>query len=273
MTITETRYSTDPVSAKAFGTQKLRDHFHIGGLFLPGKIKLVYSHYDRLMLGSCVATGAPLTLDHVSETGTASFLDRRELALLNIGEPGTVEVGGVVYSVQKGEVLYVGRGAGPVTMQGGRYYLVSAPAHRDIPTKLIRLSDARLVQLGDRRTANERVIMQFVHPEVYEGCQLVMGYTKLSPGSIWNTMPAHAHDHRMEAYLYFDLPDDGRVFHLMGEPEETRHIVMANEEAVLSPPWSIHSGAGTTSYCFCWAMAGDNVDFADVEMVPMGSLR
>ncbi|MFQ1702817.1 5-dehydro-4-deoxy-D-glucuronate isomerase [Loktanella agnita] len=275
MTIhTQTRYAIDPETVKGFDTTKLRDHFHVGDLFAAGEIRLVYSHYDRLILGSAVPEGTDLTLDAVPETGTPSFLDRREAAVLNIGETGTVTVEGTTHTLERGEVLYIGLGSGAVTFSGaGRFYVLSAPAHRKCPTKLIKLSDARRVEMGARETANERTIIQFLHPEVCESCQLLMGYTQFADGSIWNTMPAHLHDRRMEAYLYFDLPADQRVFHLMGKPEETRHIVMANEEAVISPPWSIHSGAGTSSYTFCWAMAGDNVDFTDMDMVAMGDLR
>ena len=274
MTQAETRYAIDPETAKGFDTQKLRDHFHVGDLFAEGVIKLVYSHYDRLILGSAVPAGGSLTLDEVPETGTKSFLERREAAFLNIGETGEIEVGGETHSLKNGEVLYVGLGSGPVTFKGkGRFYILSAPAHRACPTRLITLADARRVELGASETVNERVIIQFLHPEVCESCQLLMGYTQFGPGSIWNTMPAHLHERRMEAYLYFDLPEDARVFHFMGQPDETRHIVMANEEAVISPPWSIHCGAGTASYTFCWAMAGDNVDFTDMDMVPMEDLR
>jgi 4-deoxy-L-threo-5-hexosulose-uronate ketol-isomerase len=215
-----------------------------------------------------------LSLSHVPETGTPGFLDRREAGILNIGETGTVTVDGKAHVLATGEMLYIGMGAGPVTLSGkGRYYILSAPAHRNCPTRHITLNEARRVELGARETANERVILQFLHPDVCETCQLLAGYTQLAPGSIWNTMPAHVHDRRMEAYLYFDLPEDQRVFHLMGTPDETRHIVMANEDAVISPPWSIHSGAGTASYTFCWAMAGDNVDFTDMDMVEIRDLR
>ncbi len=271
---TETRYAIDPASAKALDTDGLRRHFHVGDLFAEGEVRLVYSHYDRLIVGSAVPGGQTLTLDHVEETGTPGFLDRREMGVLNIGEAGTVRVGGETHDLGRGEVLYIGMGAGPVAFGGaGRFYILSAPAHRTCPTRRITRTDARRVELGSRETANERVIIQFLHPEVIETCQLVMGYTEFQPGSLWNTMPAHLHDRRMEAYLYFDLPDEARVFHFMGQPEETRHIVMANEEVVISPPWSIHCGAGTAPYTFCWAMAGDNVDFTDMDMVPMGSLR
>lgn len=271
---TQTRYAIDPASAKSLDTEQLREHFHVGDLFAENEIKLVYSHYDRLILGSAVPNGSTLTLGKMDEAGTDSILDRREMGVLNIGASGTVDVGGLEYALDNGEVLYIGKGAGPVQFGGkGRFYILSAPAHKTYPTRLIKLADARRVELGARETANERVIIQFLHPEVCQSCQLVMGYTQFTEGSVWNTMPAHVHERRMEAYLYFDLPDDQRVFHLMGEPTETRHIIMANEEAVLSPPWSIHAGAGTASYKFCWAMAGDNVDFTDMDMVPMKTLR
>jgi len=270
----ETRYAIDPETAKALDTKGIRDHFHASGLFKEGEINLVYTHYDRLILGGAVPDRGELVLDQVKEAGTASLLDRRELGILNIGETGTVKVGGQSYEVGKGDVLYVGMGSGPVTFSGpARFYILSAPAHRTCPTKLITAKDARRVELGSAETSNERVILQFLHPEVAESCQLLMGYTQFAPGSVWNTMPAHLHDRRMEAYLYFELGPDQRVFHFMGKPEETRHLVMANEEAVISPPWSIHCGAGTGAYTFCWAMAGDNVDFTDMDMVAMGDLR
>ena len=274
MQISETRYAIDPPTAKTLDTEGMRKHFHVDGLFAAGEIKLVYSHYDRMIVGSAVPNGKTLTLDHDDATGTAGFLDRRELGILNIGEDADISVQGTTYRIAKGEVLYVGKGAGPVEMSGhGRFYLLSTPAHHAYPTKLITLKDARRVEMGSRETANERVIIQFLHPEVHETCQLLMGYTQFSAGSVWNTMPCHVHDRRMEAYLYYDLDADQRVFHFMGEPDQTRHIVMANEEAVISPPWSIHSGVGTGSYTFCWAMAGDNVDFTDMDMVAMEALR
>ncbi len=271
---TQTRHAIDPATARGLDTQALRDHFHVGGLFTPGEISLVYSHYDRLLLGAAVPNGDALTLDHVPETGTPSWLDRREAGILNIGDTGTVTVGGESYEMARGDILYIGLGAGPVSFAGaGRFYITSAPAHRACPTKLVTPAQARRVEMGSRETANERTIIQVLHPEVVETCQLLMGYTQFAEGSVWNTMPAHLHDRRMEAYLYFDLSDDQRVFHFMGEPSETRHLVVANEEAVISPPWSIHSGAGTGAYTFCWVMAGDNVDFTDMDMVPMESLR
>ncbi len=271
---TENRYAIDPETAKSLDTAGLRDHFHKDGLFKDGEINLLYTHYDRFILGSAVPAGKKLTLDKMDETGTPGFLDRREMGVLNIGDTGEVDVNGETHTLENGELLYIGMGSGPVTFKGaGRFYITSSPAHRSCPTKLIKAADARRVEMGSSETSNERVIIQFLHPEVCETCQLLMGYTQFMPGSVWNTMPAHLHDRRMEAYLYFDMPEDSRVFHFMGKPEETRHIVMANEEAVVSPPWSIHCGAGTTAYTFCWAMAGDNVDFTDMDMVAMDALR
>jgi 4-deoxy-L-threo-5-hexosulose-uronate ketol-isomerase len=274
MLTVETRHALDPDTSRHLDTEDLRGAFHAGGLFEPGEIRLVYTHYDRMILGGAVPGDGALTLDHVKETGTAGVLDRREMAVVNIGGPGTVEAGGAAHAMEKGDVLYLGRGSGPVTFSGaGRFYILSAPAHADFPARLIRIGEAKQVRLGSAETSNERTIYQFVHPDVMESCQLVVGYTQFAPGSVWNTMPAHLHDRRMEAYLYFDLAEDARVFHFMGEPQETRHIVMRNEEAVISPPWSIHCGCGTGAYTFCWAMAGDNVDYRDVEMVAMEDLR
>lgn len=271
---TESRYALDPEAAKGLDTEGLRRHFHKDGLFEEGEINLLYTHYDRFILGSAVPAGQALTLDHMSMTGTEGFLDRREMGILNIAERGNIRVAGESYTLDKGDILYIGKGAGPVVFEGlGRFYITSSPAHRTCRTRLIKPEGARRIEIGARETANERVIIQFLHPEVCDTCQLVMGYTQFKGGSLWNTMPAHVHDRRMEAYLYFDLPEAARVFHFMGQPDQTRHLVVANEEAVISPPWSIHCGAGTAAYSFCWAMAGDNVDFTDMDMVAMDELR
>jgi 4-deoxy-L-threo-5-hexosulose-uronate ketol-isomerase len=274
MQTSESRYAIDPVSAKSLSTEELREHFHVGNLFEDNKVMLVYSHYDRMILGSAVPSSGPLALVHMAETGTSAFLERREMAILNIGDEGNVAVDGTTYDLANGEVVYIGMGSGAVTFSGaGRFYILSAPAHHKYPTTHIRQADAKRIELGSQEQANKRVINQLLHPDVCKSCQLLMGYTQLEPGSVWNTMPTHVHDRRMEAYLYFDLPDDQRVLHMMGEPTQTRHIVTGNEEAVISPPWSIHSGVGTSAYTFCWAMAGDNVDFTDMDMVPMEVLR
>lgn len=270
----ETRYALDPTSAEALDTAGLRSHFHVPSLFAPGEIKLVYTHYDRMVLGGVMPAGVPLTLDNMPETGTASILDRREMGVLMIEGTGQVSTTGQSYDMEKGQLLYLSMESGPITFSGAaKFYLVSTPAHRACQTRLITVEEAKRVELGSKEQANERVIIQFLHPEVHKTCQLTMGYTQFMPGSLWNTMPAHLHDRRMEAYLYFDLDENARVFHFMGRPQETRHIVMANQQAVISPPWSIHSGAGTGAYTFCWAMAGDNTDFTDMDMVPMEHLR
>ncbi|MCQ0986157.1 5-dehydro-4-deoxy-D-glucuronate isomerase [Jiella marina] len=274
MTRVETRHAIHPDQARTMGTEELRRHFHVADLFADGEIRLVYTHYDRVVVGAAVPKGNDLVLDKVEVTKTSTFLERRELGIVNIGDPGTVSAGGQTHELDRGDVLYVGMGSGPVTFSGGgRYYLVSAPAHRSCPTRLIRPADSREVNLGELETSNKRTINQFIHPEVIESCQLTMGYTTLHGGSCWNTMPAHVHDRRMEAYLYFNLDKDQRVFHLMGEPTETRHLVVKNEEGAISPPWSIHAGAGTGSYSFVWAMAGENTDFTDMDMVAMETIR
>jgi len=270
----KTMYAVDPEATKAMDTSQLRDAFHVADLFQAGQINLTYTHYDRMIVGAAVPDGKDLTLDHVKPAGTASILDRREMGILNIGEPAAVSCGDETHQLGRGDILYIGMGGGAVTFSGqGRFYILSAPAHRTLPNKLVSLKDAASLSLGSAETANARTIYMFVHPEVMESCQLVMGYTMFHGGSVWNTMPAHMHDRRMEAYLYFDLAKENRVFHFMGEPQETRHIVMQNEEAVVSPPWSIHCGVGTGSYTFCWAMAGDNVDYKDVDPVAMEDLR
>lgn len=274
MLTVETRAAVSPAEAKGMDTTALRAAFLAQGLFRDGEIRLVYTHYDRVIVGGAVPGATPLVLDHVREAGTASLLDRREMGVVNVGGAGTVSAAGQDWALDKGDVLYLPMGSGPVTFSGqGRFYINSCPAHHAHPARLVKLGDAKKVTMGAPETANHRTINQFIHPEVMPSCQLVLGYTQFHGGSVWNTMPAHLHDRRMEAYLYFDLPEPQRVLHLMGEPQETRHLVVANEEVAISPPWSIHCGAGTASYTFVWAMAGDNVDYRDVEPVPMEALR
>lgn len=276
MQSTEIRQAIDPRHAKGFDTRALRSEFLIEDLFTPGAVKVVYSHLDRLILAGAVPQAFPMVIDKIAATGTESWLDRREATIVNIGaSAGQVSVGGTIHNLSRCDMLYIGMGAGPVTVSGdgAKFYILSCPAHRKFPTRLVTLADANEIPLGTPEGSNQRVIHQFIHPTVVESCQLVVGMTRLETGSVWNTMPTHVHDRRSEAYLYFDLPDDQRVFHLMGEPEETRHLVVANEQAILSPGWSIHSGAGTSSYSFIWCMAGDNMDFTDMDMVGMEVLR
>lgn len=274
MLTVETRHAVHQDHARAMDTAALRRHFLADRLFAEGEIRLIYTHYDRFVLGGAVPAGGELTLDQVAETRTPSFLDRREMGVVNIGAPGTVAAGGDVWTLATGDVLYLGMGAGPVTFGGeGRFYIVSAPAHRALPARLVTLADSKEVKTGAVETSNKRTINQFIHPLVMESCQLVLGYTTLEDGSVWNTIPSHVHDRRMEAYLYFNMAPEARVLHLMGEPQETRHLFIANEQGAISPPWSIHSGAGIGSYTFIWAMAGDNVDYTDMDFVQPADLR
>ncbi len=267
------RFAIDPVSASAMGTGELRDNFLIDDVFAEGQVRWTYTHYDRMAVGGAVPDGEPLQLEAIKPTGTENFLDRRELIAVNIGEAGTISVDGTEHAVGNQDMLYVGMGAKDVRFggDGAKFYLLSAPAHASHPTVLLQQSGAKRLDLGSAETANERSIFQYTND--LKSCQLVVGLTKFAPGSVWNTMPAHVHDRRMEAYLYFDLKPDAFVVHLMGEPDETRHLIVRNEQAILSPPWSIHAGAGTGAYTFIWAMAGDNVDYTDAEKVPMEELR
>ena len=271
------RYAIDPQAGAAMATDELRANFHIGDLFERGRVNLTYTHYDRMIVGGAMSASEALALEAIKPTGTKNFLDRRELIAVNVGGAGKVVTDGQTHAVGPRDMIYVGMGTTEVSFasdkegEPAKFYLLSAPAHHAYPTKVIKIGDAKRLDLGSQATSNERSIFQF--SAVIETCQLVVGMTQLAPGSVWNTMPCHVHDRRMEAYLYFDLPEQARVFHFMGEPDETRHIVMKNEEAVLSPGWSIHSGAGTSNYAFIWAMAGDNVDYTDVDPVAIEDLR
>ena len=273
------RQAVGPEDAARRNTQGLRDGFVIEGLFRPGEVNLTYSHLDRMIVGGVVPTDKRLEIGHVAETGTDSFLERREAAVNNIGGAGTVSVGGRDHALGFQEAIYIGMGEGALGFASGDpaapalFYVLSAPAHRACPTVHITREMARKVHLGSAEESNHRTINQYVHPDVCESCQLLVGLTMFEPGSVWNTMPAHVHDRRMEVYLYFGMEEATRIFHFMGEPGETRHVVLKNREAVLSPGWSIHSGAGTGRYAFIWAMAGDNMSFTDMDKVPMDALR
>lgn len=274
MLTVETRQAVHPEHAKSMDTAALRRNFLASDMFRDGEIRLIYTHYDRFVMGGAVPAGAALVLDQVAETKTPSFLDRREMGIVNVGETGTVSAGGETWTLERGDVLYLGMGAGAVSFAGqGRFYITSCPAHHAYPHKLIRLADSKEVKLGAAETSNKRTINQFIHPLVMESCQLILGYTTLEDGSVWNTIPSHIHDRRMEAYLYFGMEPQSRVLHLMGEPQETRHLFIGNEEGAISPPWSIHSGAGIGSYTFIWAMAGDNVDYTDMDFIQPEDLR
>ncbi len=273
------RQAAHPRDVKGYDTDALRQDFLIERIFVPGEIALTYSHYDRMVVGGAMPTGASLTLQPYAPTGTPFFLARRELGVINLGGAGSVTVDGTVFELPSLDALYVGLGAKDVSFASAgaaspaKFYLTSAPAHREAPHQLIRKSDANTIHLGSPETSNKRTIRQYIMPNTTGTNQLVMGMTALEPGSVWNSMPCHTHTRRMEAYLYFDLDPAHRVFHFMGQPQETRHILVANEQAVISPNWSIHCGCGTSNYAFVWAMAGDNVEFTDMDAAPVDSLR
>lgn len=276
----ESRWAIDPDAAALMGTDELRQNFLIEQLFAAGRVCLTYTHYDRMIVGGAMPVAAPLQLDPIKPTGTKAFLERRELIAVNIGGAGSIAADGAHFAVGPRDMVYLGMGLKDVRFASddpaapAKFYLLSAPAHASHPAMLLKIDGARRLDLGAAETCNKRSIFQFIHPDSpARTCQLVVGMTTFAPGSVWNTMPCHIHDRRMEAYLYFDLPETARVFHMMGEPDETRHLVVANEQAVLSPGWSIHSGVGTASYTFIWAMAGDNVDYTDIDPVAIGELR
>jgi len=275
----EIRYAMHPERMKGLNTEQMREHFLVNRLFEKDQMKMVYSHIDRMIVGGACPAETELKLTEARTLGVDAFLQRREMGIINIGSTGTVSVDGKGYLLERKECLYVGMGPREVIFKSvdkdspARFYFNSTPAHCAYPAIKLSMKDAQQLQLGSPDKANVRTIYQFIHPQVLKSCQLVMGMTILKSGSIWNSMPCHTHDRRMEAYFYFDLPADAVLFHLMGEPNETRHIVVRNEEAVLSPSWSIHSGVGTSSYTFIWGMAGENQTFTDMDEVPMTELR
>lgn len=274
----ELRTAASPKDVKHYDTARLREEFLIEDLFQVDEIKMVYSHIDRIITGSAVPT-KELTLTAGEELRADYFLQRREMGIINIGGKGTVVVDGTEYELEYKDGLYIGMGAKDIVFCSAdvsapaKFYFNSAPAHKSYPTVLIKPEDCVKEELGSLETSNHRTITKYILPGQVESCQLVMGMTSLKPGSVWNTMPCHTHDRRMEVYLYFELPEDAAVFHYMGEPTETRHIVMRNEEAVISPSWSIHSASATQAYTFIWGMVGENQAFDDMDHVAMKDLR
>jgi 4-deoxy-L-threo-5-hexosulose-uronate ketol-isomerase len=277
------RYSVNQRDFKRYTTDEIRREFLIENLYQPDRVVSVYTHVDRMVTLGCMPVHRPVPLDDGLDVwknfGTSYFLERREIGIFNLGGRGTITVDGKVYTLDRKDCLYITAGSKEVVFASesnvvpAKFYMVSAPAHRSWETRLITLKDAVKRPLGSMETANKRTINQFIHPDVLKTCQLSMGMTVLEPGSVWNTMPAHTHERRMEIYTYFDIPKDGVVFHLMGEGTETRHIVMQNEQAVISPSWSIHSGVGTTNYSFIWAMGGENQAFDDMDEIPINKMR
>lgn len=275
----EIRFQTSPNETKQMDSSALRSHFLIESLMVADKIQLTYSHFDRVIIGGVMPVRTSVELPNEPELKAQYFLERRELGIINVGGAATVTVDGQSFSLDKLDALYVGKGAQKVVFasvdaaQPAALYLLSAQAHATYPTRLMKKEEASPTKMGDGSTANERTIYKYIHADGIQSAQLVMGLTVLAPGSVWNTMPAHTHTRRMEAYFYFDVADDQRVVHLMGEPQETRHLIVQNRQAVISAPWSIHSGCGTSHYGFIWGMAGENYTYTDMDPAPATALR
>ncbi len=274
----EIRETSHPNEFKSYSTDRIRREFLIQDMFVPGKTKLVYSFYDRMIAGG-ICTDQALALEPHKDLGTDYFLERREMGVINVGSPGTVTADGQEYALNRTDGLYLGKGVKDVVFSSAdnshpaHFYVLSAPAHKQYPTAKVDIGQTEKVELGVPEEANVRTLHKYIHPDGAQSCQLCMGMTKIAPHSVWNSMPCHTHGRRMEVYFYFDLPENAVMFHMMGQPDETRHIVIRNEEAVISPNWSIHAGAGTSNYTFIWGMIGENQIFSDMDAVEMTELR
>jgi len=277
--ILEKRYSEHPIDVKCYETRELREHFLFDKVFVNDEISLCYTHSDRVVFGGAFPIKKKLRLEGGKDFGSEVFLDRREIGIICISGEGSVSADKTEFKMKKGDGLYLGKGTKEVIFSAAskknppKFYLASTPAHVTFPAVYIPIEKANPRRLGEAARVNVRTIYQYVHPAVCQSCQLVMGMTVLEEGSVWNTMPCHTHERRMEVYFYFDMKDNAAVFHLHGQPEETRHIVMNNEQAVISPSWSIHSGVGTAAYTFIWAMAGENQTFDDMDTLDTTELR
>lgn len=275
----DVRYANHPEDSKHYTTEELRKHYFIETIFEADEAALTYSHVDRIIAGGIMPVTKEVRLEGSKELGSEFFLERRELGVINIGGAGKIVVDGIEYKMNPKDGLYVGMGSKELVFTSedsanpAKFYVNSAPAHTTYPIVKIDIEKANPVKLGSLANSNERTIFQYVHPAVCKSCQLLMGMTVLEPNNMWNTMPCHTHERRMEVYFYFNMQPETRVFHLMGEPTETRHIIMANEQGVISPSWSIHSGVGTSNYTFIWGMVGENQTFTDMDHVAMEDLR
>jgi 4-deoxy-L-threo-5-hexosulose-uronate ketol-isomerase len=275
----EVRFQQSPKETSQMNTQELRENFLMEQLVQDGKINLVYSHYDRVIVGGAKPLQQPLQLETDPELRAEYFLERREIGIINVGGAGQVIADGVTYDVQKLDCVYLGKGTKQVSLasvnakEPAVFYLLSSPAHQTYPNTKFTKEQALPAEMGSQATANKRTIYKYIHADGIQSAQLVMGLTILTEGNVWNTMPSHVHTRRMEAYFYFDVQADQRVFHFMGQPTETRHLLVANHQAIVSPPWSIHSGCGTASYGFIWGMAGENYTYTDMDPAPLADLR
>ena len=275
----ESRYAVSPKEGKEMDTASLRSNFLIENLFEENQVNLTLSHFDRYIVGGAFPKSQKLAMPNPDNLKANYFLERRELGIINVGGKGIVTADGEQYEIDYKEALYLGKGTKEIFFETldvnnpAKFYLNSAPAHHTFPSKKITKADAEIVELGSMETANHRIINKLIVNSVVETCQVQMGMTELKAGSVWNTMPAHTHDRRMEAYFYFEIPENQSVCHFMGEPQETRHIWMQNEQAVISPSWSIHSGAGTSNYSFIWGMAGENLDYGDMDHCTINDLK
>jgi 4-deoxy-L-threo-5-hexosulose-uronate ketol-isomerase len=275
----ELRYASHPDDVKSYDTSRLRKEFLIENIFIPDEISLVYSMYDRYMVGGAMPVSRELVLESSVELKSENFLDRREMGIINIGGEAVIHAGGKIFNIGFKEALYLGKETHDVVFQSvdrnnpAKLYINSAPAHKVYPSRHVRLAEAEIVVLGSMEASNHRTLNKLLVNSVIETCQLQMGMTELKTGSVWNTMPVHTHSRRMEAYFYFELPEKQAICHFMGDPVETRHIWMKNEQAVLSPSWSIHSAAGTSNYTFIWGMAGENLDYGDMDIRQPDTLK
>ena len=273
------RFQNSPKETSQMNTQEQRDNFLIQNLMVPGSIQLTYSHYDRMIVGGVVPGATAIDLPNEGELKANFFLERRELGIINVGGKGTVTADGEAYTIEKLEAVYLGKGTKEVSFSSqdsdepAMFYILSVPAHHTYPNRKMTKAEAAPVNLGDISTSNKRTIYKYIHNDGIQSCQLVMGLTVLDEGSVWNSVPPHTHTRRMEAYFYFDLHEAQRVMHFMGEPQETRHLVVANNEAIISPPWSMHFGVGTANYGFIWGMAGENKEFTDMDPVPVATIK
>jgi len=275
----EQRYHNSPKEVKGMNTAELREQFLIEHVMVQGEVVFTYSHYDRIIVGGAVPTTKVLALENYPMLKADYFLERRELGVINVGGAGSITVDGTTYDLAKKDCLYISKGSKEVSflsvsaIEPALFYMLSAPAHHEYPTRLMKEAEATPVVLGAQETSNRRTIHKYIYLDGIQSCQLVMGLTTLSVGSVWNTMPSHTHDRRMEAYFYFDLADDQAIFHFMGQPQETRHLLIHNHQAILSPPWSIHSGCGTSNYSFIWGMGGENKDYSDMDVLQITDIR